>query len=117
MSIFFLLQKFLLYKEISQIENGSKSQKVPHGTSKKSVAIIENGTPNNYTNEDDYTQFNNIGIVVSNVTAKWTDDQIGNSLENINLTVKPDQLVAVIGHVGAGKVFNNTYKYNYINIH
>lgn len=44
------------------------------------------------------------GIQISGATAKWIDGQPDNSLENINLTVKPGQLVAVIGRVGAGKV-------------
>lgn len=43
-------------------------------------------------------------IVLSDATAKWTNDQTVNSLENINLTVRPNRLVAIIGQVGAGKV-------------
>lgn len=46
----------------------------------------------------------NFGIVISNATAKWTDDQNENSLENINLTVGAGRLVAITGPVGAGKV-------------
>jgi len=42
--------------------------------------------------------------VVSNVTARWTDSQTDNTLENINLTVRAGRLVAIIGPVGAGKV-------------
>lgn len=49
-------------------------------------------------------QLNNIGIVLNNATAKWKDAQTENSLENINLTVRPGRLVGVIGPVGAGKV-------------
>jgi len=44
------------------------------------------------------------GIVIFNATAKWTDDQNSNTLEKINLTVKPGRLLAVIGPVGSGKV-------------
>lgn len=43
-------------------------------------------------------------VVISNVTAKWENNQRFNTLENINLTVEPNQLVALIGPVGAGKV-------------
>jgi len=43
-------------------------------------------------------------LVILNATAKWTDDQNNNTLEKINLTVKPGRLLAVIGSVGAGKV-------------
>lgn len=49
-------------------------------------------------------QSNDLGIVISNATAKWTDSQTENSLENINLTVIPGRLVAIIGPVGSGKV-------------
>lgn len=44
-------------------------------------------------------------IEISNATAKWTDYQNQNTLNHINLTVKSGQLVAVIGTVGAGKVY------------
>lgn len=50
-------------------------------------------------------QSTNFGIVMSNASAKWTDGQIDNTLENINLTVTPGRLVAIIGRVGAGKVY------------
>jgi len=43
-------------------------------------------------------------IVFLNTSAKWTDVQNNNTLENINLTVNSRQLVAVIGPIGAGKV-------------
>lgn len=44
-------------------------------------------------------------VVFSNVTAKWADDQTNNTLDNINLTVELGRLVAVVGSVGAGKVY------------
>lgn len=56
--------------------------------------------------DDDY------GIVVLNTTAKWTDNQNSNTLENINLTVRPGRLIAIIGSVGAGKV--NILQISYI---
>lgn len=43
-------------------------------------------------------------VLLSNATAKWTRIHPNNSVENINLTVLPGQLVAIIGPVGAGKV-------------
>lgn len=46
----------------------------------------------------------NIGIDLLNVTAKWSEYQANNTLENVNLTIRPGQLVAIIGPVGAGKV-------------
>jgi len=47
---------------------------------------------------------NSFGIVISNASAKWTNNQTCNTLKHINLNIIPGQLVAVIGPVGAGKV-------------
>jgi len=58
----------------------------------------------NGSNQNDTEQISNSGIVVSNATAKWSDTQTDNALDNINLTVKPGRLVAIIGPAGAGKV-------------
>lgn len=60
---------------------------------------------NNMINDNDTTLLRKYRIVVSNATAKWPGAQIENSLENINLTVIPGRLVAIIGPVGAGKVY------------
>lgn len=49
-------------------------------------------------------QLSDYGVVISNATAKWKDNQTDSSLENIKLTVRPGRLVAIIGPVGAGKV-------------
>lgn len=78
----------------------------------------ENGTTNNgvkkrtvdsapiTTNTDNETmQSNYLRIVISNATAKWTQNGTENCLRHINLTVKSGQLVAIIGPVGAGKVY------------
>lgn len=70
----------------------------------------------NVDNQKDIEQLSDCGITVSNATAKWTSSQSDNSLENINLNVIPGRLVAIIGPVGAGKVYNNIIKLiNYSN--
>lgn len=57
----------------------------------------------NSTNVD-IEQSVNFSLNISNASAKWIHDQPENSLNNINLTVEPGQLVTIIGPVGAGKV-------------
>lgn len=57
------------------------------------------------------TNTNEKGIVVTCATAKWCNDQIDNTLEKVNLIIRPGRLVAIIGPVGAGKVYN--YSLNY----
>jgi len=59
---------------------------------------------NNSSKQNDTEQLSNSRIVISNATAKWSDNQTDNTLDNINLTVRPGRLVAIIGPVGAGKV-------------
>lgn len=70
----------------------------------KSRYNADSTVPNNISNQDETEQSSDFSIVISNVTAKWTDTQTDNTIENINLTVKPGHLTAIIGPVGAGKV-------------
>ena len=41
---------------------------------------------------------------MKNFSAKWKEDYEENTLTDINLKVKPGQLVAIIGPVACGKV-------------
>lgn len=43
-------------------------------------------------------------LIVNNITAKWNNDLIRPTLSNINVRLKPGDLLAVIGSVGSGKV-------------
>lgn len=99
------LQNFLLYDEKKdQTANLSKSDKKAANSNKKVVYTKKNLTSVNIKyNDNGSPQLDNIGIVVNNATAKWSNAQTENSLENINLTVIPGRLVGVIGPVGAGK--------------
>ncbi|CAH1736130.1 unnamed protein product [Aphis gossypii] len=58
---------------------------------------------NRNDNEENMNQSDNFGIDVLNASAKWILNQPDNCLNNINLSVRPGRLVAVIGPVGAGK--------------
>jgi len=95
--IVWLLKDFLLRGEKDELEN-------------RSTDGVRAETADDRTGQDDTERSPN-GIAVSNVTAKWTDVQTENTLENINLTVRPGRLVAIIGPVGAGNVY--TYMYTY----
>lgn len=63
---------------------------------------ISNGETKN--NDDPGENAIDFSVNISNATAKWTNDQKRNTLENINLSIRPGQLIAIIGPVGAGKV-------------
>ena len=51
---------------------------------------------------DDHTHTK--GIRVTSITAKWNNVLSENTLTGVSLDVRPGGLVAVIGHVGSGKV-------------
>lgn len=101
-----MFKKFLLYEEKqNQIVYHSKSDKTNANGDRKVIYTNDNLTPVDIkSNDNEVPQLNNIGIVVTNATAKWLDSQTENSLENINLNVIPGRLVGVIGPVGSGKV-------------
>ncbi|XP_027849228.2 ATP-binding cassette sub-family C member 4-like [Aphis gossypii] len=99
------LQKFLLYEEKQdQTVYHSKSDNTNANGDRKVIYTNDNLAPVDIkSNDNEVPQLNNIGIVVTNATAKWLDSQTENSLENINLNVIPGRLVGVIGPVGSGK--------------
>jgi len=72
--------------------------------------ISDRCTVSNNDSIQNGTELSKSGVIVSNVTAKWTDTQVENALENISLTVRPGRLVAIIGPVGAGKVYRFTIR-------
>ncbi|KAJ9591425.1 hypothetical protein L9F63_002031, partial [Diploptera punctata] len=100
------VQTFLLYDEVSPaITNVSKdgecimkADRTDKVTVNGSVETTKPESSSKYNNSDRIE-----GVKISNVTAKWFDDVPDNTLTNINVEVKPGELVAIIGPVGAGK--------------
>ena len=45
-----------------------------------------------------------VAVSLQNATAKWNDEITDPTLNNVNVTMKSGQLLAVIGPVGSGKV-------------
>lgn len=102
-----LLKIFLSYEEKNgqvkkKMVNISKSESIKSNNILKKPIINSASITTNTNNET--TQSNYLRIVISNATAKWTQNETENCLRHINLTVISGQLVAIIGPVGAGKV-------------
>lgn len=76
------------------VTNGEKTQNI----------VDESFSTHHGNNQSERLQSKDYDIVVSNVTAKWSEGQTENTLQKIKLTIRPGQLVAIIGPVGAGKV-------------
>ncbi|KAF5283718.1 hypothetical protein FQR65_LT13753 [Abscondita terminalis] len=53
--------------------------------------------PTQSTNKQDFT------IIFKNVNAKWVETNMKNTLTNVNLKIKNDSVIGVIGSVGSGK--------------
>lgn len=104
----FFFKNYLLYEEKDgQMLNISKTDKT--NAHRKLIINIDNSIINNINNDNETALLKKYRIVVSNATAKWSEAQIDNSIENINLTIMPGRLVAIIGPVGAGKVIMHLY--------
>jgi len=73
----------------------------------KSTANDNSKASCNINDVSDAKQFSHFGVTFFNVTAKWVVTQANNTLENINITATPNRLLAIIGSVGAGKVWFN----------
>jgi len=46
-------------------------------------------------------------VDLDRVTAKWPSATEGNTLSNLSFTVRPGQVMAVVGQVGSGKVLQS----------
>lgn len=98
----------MLEEKDGDFQNVSKSEKRVGGTTNSTNELIdENCTKNNIENNNAMKSSNGFRVVVAKATAKWTNDHAVNALVNVDLTAKPNRLVAIIGPVGAGKVHYN----------
>lgn len=101
------LQKFMLYEEINKTSEKTKSTRKESnvGRNKNDVYNKENDTSDK-KGETENTSSNYQGehiISLKNANAKWFSYEQEDTLKNININVKPGELVAVVGHVGSGK--------------
>ncbi|KYN44462.1 hypothetical protein ALC56_01160 [Trachymyrmex septentrionalis] len=108
------LQKFLMYDELTLSETEAKkyNKQSNKDTKENNKNAKENNTINLKENlieqKNDSAivdQLNNVeySISIKNGNAKWLDYEQEDTLMNINMKVRPGELIAVVGQVGAGK--------------
>lgn len=72
--------------------------KITKTNGKNENTIINEG------NQKELGQSNEYDVEISNASAIWTHETLENTLNNINLSIRRNRLVAIVGIVGAGKV-------------
>ncbi|KAG5343188.1 L259 protein, partial [Acromyrmex charruanus] len=110
------LQKFLMYDELtpSKIEtkksNTENNEKDVKENNKTAMENNQNDTKENLIeqkeNDDTIVRQPNYvehSICIENGTAKWLDYDREDTLQSINIKVRPGELIAVVGQVGTGK--------------
>lgn len=100
------MQTFLLLdeKNMNSPSFGIREKDEPDSDDGKRLTDNDDIQKNNFYVKIGSESSDNDGLIISSINAKWIDNQTFNTLENINLIVKPEQSVAIIGPVGAGKV-------------
>lgn len=74
----------------------------------KSAKIMGENIKNNIEHSMEtfsYGSDDGSAIRITNATAKWSENSGEDSLSNVSVTVQKGQLLAIIGPVGAGKVY------------
>lgn len=114
------LQKFLMYEELTPPEIETKKDGKDNAEKYNEENVKENNKEdakeNNKENtkkdlieqKGDYAivdQPNKIehSISIENGSAKWLDYERQDTLQSINIKVRPGELIAIVGQVGAGK--------------
>nr|CAD7442940.1 unnamed protein product [Timema bartmani] len=99
------IQTFLSYEELASLKD---AREVSRTDVKDSVVMLSykdnSGCEKPDVLKNGLPPGSGLGVTMSHVTTKWFSESVENTLTNINLTVKPGRLLAVIGPVGAGKV-------------
>ncbi|CAG9823622.1 unnamed protein product [Phaedon cochleariae] len=87
------LNKYMMYDETQIAKANRKSEMMWKGKAESDLSKSMNGVG---------TQ-KELGISLTNASAKWSESSMDNTLSDINLKVGPNQLLGVIGPVGSGK--------------
>ncbi|CAK1599824.1 unnamed protein product [Parnassius mnemosyne] len=88
------LEEFLSLDELKS----HKAKELYHLNSKN---LLTNGMDKE--NQSEKNKPNPTGLILTNVSASWSQNPIVDTLRNITLNVKPGEFVGVAGHVGSGK--------------
>ncbi|XP_076757725.1 putative multidrug resistance-associated protein lethal(2)03659 isoform X1 [Xylocopa sonorina] len=95
------LQNFMMYEEVDRRNEDERVNQAEskHETKKNDVNSIQEDVEDVKT-----TKYKDENIItIHNASAKWLSYEQEDTLKNININIKPGELVAVVGQVGSGK--------------
>lgn len=92
------IQKYMMYEEVERKALPSPLSDTLDQGDKKSGQLKYPSPP-----RTPVVERKTAAIVCTNVAAKWDAASTENTLDQVNLSVEPGNLVAIIGRVGAGK--------------
>lgn len=81
-------------------ENNKKNAKHQNGENAKEDLTEQNKKDCIVVDQPNCVEYS---ISIKNGSAKWQEYKRENTLHNININVRPNELIAVVGQVGAGK--------------
>lgn len=96
------VQKFLSHEEIAN-NNIHKSSEIEKSVKNDEINGSHTPLKDKFTNGVQKKKYETAKLRLHNVCAKWIEESTENTLENINVNVNQNQLLAVIGPVGSGK--------------
>ncbi|KAH0544125.1 probable multidrug resistance-associated protein lethal(2)03659 [Cotesia glomerata] len=97
------LQNFLLYEEIEVIDNNRDYDNQNKSKKKSNKNEQKNNSNDKEKENEPLIKIDDGSVTLDNIYAKWLDSDNEDTLKGINLSIKPGQLVAVVGQVGSGK--------------
>ncbi|XP_043503586.1 probable multidrug resistance-associated protein lethal(2)03659 isoform X2 [Polistes fuscatus] len=101
------LQKFMMYEEVMPEKNIDKNKNIAKKKHKKSTNLnneVNEDLTNKRNNYDEQPKLNSTDpIKLENAFAKWFSSENEYTLQDINIHVRPGELIAIVGQVGSGK--------------
>ncbi|KAF7996689.1 hypothetical protein HCN44_002335 [Aphidius gifuensis] len=93
------LQDFMMYEEI-----GSQKSRHPHfSTTYHQETLTVNNLNEKEEKKINHSNDNEGSVTIDKAHARWIAENSEDTLSDLSMTVKPGQLIAVVGQVGSGK--------------
>lgn len=87
-------------KKVDAKENNKKENAKENSKENAKEDLVEQKKDNYTINQSNYIEHS---VFIENCNAKWLDYEREDTLQNINLKVRPGELIAIVGQVGSGK--------------